>query len=45
MAGVSRRHWAAGDPVWEMPTVNPEHLANLLWSMHGTTRQREVSYP
>jgi short-subunit dehydrogenase len=36
---------AAGDPVREMPTVNPEHLANLLWSMHGTTRQREVSYP
>ena len=36
---------AAGDPVWEMPTVSPEHLANVLWSMHGTTRQPEVRYP
>ena len=36
---------AAGGPVWEMPTVDPEHLANVLWSMHGTTRQPEVRYP
>jgi short-subunit dehydrogenase len=26
---------AAGDPVWEMPIVDPEHLADLLWTMHG----------
>ncbi len=36
---------AAGHPVWEMPTVDPEHLADLLWTMHGTKRQREVVYP
>jgi short-subunit dehydrogenase len=36
---------AAGDPVWEMPVVDPEHLAGLLWTMHGTKGQREVIYP
>jgi hypothetical protein len=36
---------AAGDPVWEMPTVDPEHLADLLWTMHGTKGQREAIYP
>jgi short-subunit dehydrogenase len=36
---------AAGDPVWEMPTVDPEHLADLLWTMHSTKGQREVVYP
>jgi short-subunit dehydrogenase len=36
---------AAGDPVWEMPTVEPEHLADLLWTMHGTRGQREVVFP
>ena len=36
---------AAGDPVWEMPTVDPGHLAGLLWTMHGTKGQREVIYP
>jgi hypothetical protein len=36
---------AAGDPVWEMPAVDPEHLAGLLWTMHGTKGQREVIYP
>ena len=36
---------AAGDPVWDMPTVDPEHLAGLLWTMHGTRGQREVIYP
>jgi short-subunit dehydrogenase len=35
---------AAGEPVWEMPTVDPEHLADLLWTMH-TTGQREAIYP
>ena len=36
---------AAGDPVWEMPTVDPDHLAGLLWTMHGTRGQREATYP
>ena len=36
---------AAGDPVWEMPTVDPEHLAGLLWTMHRTKGQREAIYP
>jgi short-subunit dehydrogenase len=36
---------AAGDPVWEMPTVEPEHLADLLWNMHSAKAQREVIYP
>jgi hypothetical protein len=36
---------AAGDPVWEMPTVDPGDLADLLWTMHGTKGQREVIYP
>ena len=36
---------AAGDPVWEMSTVDPEHLAGLLWTMHETKDQPEVIYP
>ena len=36
---------AAGDPVWEMPVVDPEQLADLLWTMHSTKEQREVVYP
>jgi short-subunit dehydrogenase len=36
---------AAGEPVWEMPTVDPEHLAGLLWTMHSTKGQREAVYP
>jgi len=36
---------AAGTPVWEMPPVDPEHLAGLLWTMHGTKGQREATYP
>ena len=36
---------AAGDPVWEMPAVDPGHLVGLLWTMHGTKGQREVIYP
>ena len=36
---------AAGDPAWEMRTVDPEHLADLLWTMHGTKGQREAIYP
>ena len=29
---------AAGEPVWEMPTVDPEYLAGLLWTMPQHTR-------
>jgi short-subunit dehydrogenase len=36
---------AAGDPVWEMPTVAPEHLADLLWTMHAEKGQPEAIYP
>jgi short-subunit dehydrogenase len=36
---------AAGEPVWEMDTVDPEHLADLLWTMHATRGQREATYP
>ena len=36
---------AAGDPIWEMPTVDPDHLADLLWTMHRDKGQREVVYP
>jgi short-subunit dehydrogenase len=36
---------AAGDPVWEMAIVEPEHLAGLLWTMHQTKGQQEVRYP
>jgi short-subunit dehydrogenase len=36
---------AAGDPVWEMPTVDPDHLAEMLWTMHDTKGDPEVIYP
>jgi NADP-dependent 3-hydroxy acid dehydrogenase YdfG len=36
---------ATGEPVWEMPTVDPDHLAELLWTMHSTKGPREVIYP
>jgi short-subunit dehydrogenase len=36
---------AAGDAVWEMPTVDPELLADKLWNMHALKKQREVIYP
>jgi hypothetical protein len=36
---------AVGDWVWEMPTVDSEHLADLLWTMHSTKEQREAMYP
>jgi short-subunit dehydrogenase len=36
---------AAGDPVWEMPTVDPEQLADLLWAMHHTKGRAEAIYP
>ena len=37
---------AAGAPVREWgPTVDPAHLADLLWTMHSTKGQPEASYP
>ena len=36
---------AAGEPVWEMPTVDPDHLADLLWTMHETKGRPEAIYP
>jgi short-subunit dehydrogenase len=36
---------AAGEPVWEMPVVDPAHLADLLWNMHRAREQAETSYP
>ena len=36
---------AAGEPVWEMTTVDPDHLADLLWTMHATKGQSEAVYP
>jgi short-subunit dehydrogenase len=36
---------AAGVPVWEMPVVDPEHLADLLWTMHAGKGQPEAVYP
>jgi short-subunit dehydrogenase len=36
---------AAGTPVPEMPEVDPDHLADLLWTMYSTKRQPEATYP
>ncbi len=36
---------AAGGPVWEMATVDPEHLADLLWNMHTAKDPAEAIYP
>jgi short-subunit dehydrogenase len=36
---------AAGQPVWDMAVVDPEHLAGLLWTMHSTKGQPEARYP
>jgi short-subunit dehydrogenase len=36
---------AAGEPVWEMAVVEPEQLADLLWTMHATRGPREARYP
>lgn len=35
----------AGAPIPELPTVDPAHLANLLWSMHQTPGPSEMTYP
>ena len=36
---------AAGDPVWEMSTVDPAHLADRLWTMHRAKGKLEATYP
>jgi short-subunit dehydrogenase len=36
---------AAGEPAWEMPVVDPEYLAGLLWTMHATRKEQEAIYP
>lgn len=36
-AGTATREWG--------PTVNPDHLAGLLWDMHNTNGEPEVIYP
>ena len=36
---------AAGEKVWEMPTADPVHLAEMLWNMHSTKNQAEAFYP
>lgn len=36
---------AAGEPVWQMSTVDPTYLADILWTMHGGKRQLEATYP
>jgi short-subunit dehydrogenase len=36
---------AAGEEIWEMPTIDPAHLAEMLWNMHSTKNQAEAFYP
>jgi short-subunit dehydrogenase len=36
---------AAGTPVPDMPSVDPAHLAELLWAMHSTKSAPEATYP
>ena len=36
---------AAGTPVPDMPEVDPDDLADLLWTMHSTKSQPEATYP
>jgi short-subunit dehydrogenase len=36
---------AAGEPVWEMPSVDPAYLADMLWTMHITKGHPEAIYP
>jgi short-subunit dehydrogenase len=36
---------AAGASIPEMPTADPHHLADLLWTMHHTKGRPEVTYP
>jgi hypothetical protein len=36
---------AAGNPVPDLPSVDPAVLADLLWTMHHQTRPPEATYP
>ncbi len=36
---------AAGAPVPDLPTVDPAHLADLLWTMHQNRGPAEAAYP
>lgn len=36
---------AAGERVWEMSTADPDHLAELLWTMHSIKNRPEATYP
>ncbi|MEU7141483.1 SDR family NAD(P)-dependent oxidoreductase [Nocardia sp. NPDC046473] len=36
---------AAGEPFWEVPTVDPAELADLLWNMHNAKGEAEARYP
>lgn len=36
---------AAGEPVWEMATVDPAVLAEMLWAMHSAKGEAEAIYP
>jgi short-subunit dehydrogenase len=36
---------AAGTPMPDMPEVEPDDLADLIWTMHSTKSQPEATYP
>jgi short-subunit dehydrogenase len=36
---------AAGEWVPDIPTVDPQHLAELLWTMHSTRSRPEATFP
>jgi short-subunit dehydrogenase len=36
---------AAGASIPDMPTVDPAHLADLLWGLHNTKGTQEATYP
>jgi short-subunit dehydrogenase len=36
---------AAGEQVWKIPTADPDHLAEMLWTMHSRKKQAEAFYP
>ncbi|MCO5973865.1 SDR family NAD(P)-dependent oxidoreductase [Actinoallomurus soli] len=36
---------ATGQPVLDMPVVDPDQLADLLWSMQSSTHEHEVLHP
>jgi NAD(P)-dependent dehydrogenase (short-subunit alcohol dehydrogenase family) len=43
---VARQAARAADvSVPEMPTADPDHLADLLWTMHSTKSRPEATYP